>query len=219
MKQNNQTIKDKKTQYFYKNELKSLFFDKIRQSRSSFKGKNTTVKKINTSLYNQQILSFIASAINHVPIRQKILEDLQATDLLNNAHRNLIRDIKSDDNLDLQTDKLLNKLKKTDHKDKPDGYDPILLAEKEEKIVIRGNKRKYARLARPLRFYGGTISATEVGCNLGCKFCFSDKPVRRPHSTGRFYTPQQVFNALKKKADQYRYKLISASYCLSGEIT
>ena len=105
----------------------------------------------------------------------------------------------------------MEKLKKTDHKDKPDGYDPILLAEKEEKIVIRGNKRKYARLARPLRFYGGTISATEVGCNLRCKFCFSDKPVRRPHSTGRFYTPQQVFNALKKKADQYGYKLISAS--------
>ena len=106
---------------------------------------------------------------------------------------------------------MMEKLKKTDKKDKPDGYDPILLAEKEEKIVIRGNKRKYARLARPLRFYGGTISATEVGCNLRCKFCFSDKPVRRPHSTGRFYTPQQVFNALKKKADQYGSKLISAS--------
>jgi uncharacterized Fe-S cluster-containing radical SAM superfamily protein len=106
---------------------------------------------------------------------------------------------------------MMKKLKKTDHKDKPDGYDPILLAEKEEKIVISGNKRKYARLARPLRFYGGIISATEVGCNLRCKFCFSDKPVRRPHSTGRFYTPQQVFNALKKKADQYGSKLISAS--------
>ena len=112
-----QTIKDKKTQYFYKNELKSLFFDKIRQSRSSFKGKNITVKKINTSLYNQQILSFIASAINHVPIRQKILEDLQATDLLNNAHRNLIRDIKSDDNLDLQADILVKKFKDSDHAD------------------------------------------------------------------------------------------------------
>ena len=106
---------------------------------------------------------------------------------------------------------MMKKIKKTNHKDKPDGFDPILLAEKEEKIVTRGNKRKYARLARPLRFYGGIISATEVGCNLRCKFCFSDKPVRRPHSTGRFYTPQQVFNALKKKADQYESKLISAS--------
>jgi len=79
------------------------------------KVQNITVKKINTSLYDQQILSFIASAINHVPIRQKILEDLQATDLLNNLHRNLINDIKSDDNLDLQTDVLVNKFKNSDH--------------------------------------------------------------------------------------------------------
>ena len=94
---------------------------------------------------------------------------------------------------------------------KPDGYDPIVLTKTTEKIVIRGNKRKYASLARNLRFYGGTTSATEVGCNLRCKFCFSDKPVRRPHSTGRFYTPQQVFNALQKSAKRNGNKLISAS--------
>ena len=95
--------------------------------------------------------------------------------------------------------------------DKPDGYDPIVLTKKTEDVVIRGNKRKYARLARTLRFYGGTTSATEVGCNLRCKFCFSDKPVRRPHSTGRFYTPQQVFNALSSNAKKFGHKLISAS--------
>ena len=95
--------------------------------------------------------------------------------------------------------------------EKPDGYDPIALTETTEKVVIRGNMRKYASLARNLRFYGGTTSATEVGCNLRCKFCFSDKPVRRPHSTGRFYTPQQVFNALKKNAQHNGNKLISAS--------
>ena len=69
---------------------------------------------------------------------------------------------------------------------KMDGYDPIVLTKATEKVVIDGNKRKYARLARPLRFYGGTTSATEVGCNLRCKFCFSDAPVRKPHSTGKF---------------------------------
>ena len=94
---------------------------------------------------------------------------------------------------------------------KPDGYDPIVLTKSTEKVVVRGNKRKYARLARHLRFYGGTTSATEVGCNLRCKFCFSDSPVRRPHTTGRFYTPEQVFNALKKNADKNGNKLISAS--------
>ena len=95
--------------------------------------------------------------------------------------------------------------------EKPDGYDPIALTKATEKVVIRGNMRKYANLARNLRFYGGTTSATEVGCNLRCKFCFSDKPVRRPHSTGRFYSPQQVFNALRKNAQHNGNKLISAS--------
>ena len=92
-----------------------------------------------------------------------------------------------------------------------DGYDPIALTRATERVVVKGNKRKYGRLARPLRFYGGITSAQEVGCNLRCKFCFSDKPVRRPHSTGRFYTPQQVFNALQKSAKRNGNKLISAS--------
>ena len=91
------------------------------------------------------------------------------------------------------------------------GYDPIALATTTEKVVVAGNRRKYANLARPLRFYGGTTSATEVGCNLRCAFCFSDKPVRKPGSTGRFYTPQEVFSALTASAKRHGHKLISAS--------
>ena len=91
------------------------------------------------------------------------------------------------------------------------GYDPIALAAATEKVVVVGNRRKYANLARPLRFYGGTTSATEVGCNLRCKFCFSDRPVRKPGNTGKFYTPRQVFNALDKSARKHGHKLISAS--------
>jgi uncharacterized Fe-S cluster-containing radical SAM superfamily protein len=94
---------------------------------------------------------------------------------------------------------------------KSKGYDPIKLTEAMEKVVVDGNRRKYVRLARPLRFYGGTTSAVEVGCNPRCKFCFSDKPVFRPQSTGKFYTPQEVFNALSKSARKYGHKLISAS--------
>ncbi len=94
---------------------------------------------------------------------------------------------------------------------KSTGYDPIALAAATEKVVVAGNRRKYANLARPLRFYGGTTSATEVGCNLRCKFCFSDRPVRKPGTTGRFYTPRQVFDALDKSARKHGHKLISAS--------
>ena len=91
------------------------------------------------------------------------------------------------------------------------GYDPIKLAESTEKIVVDGNRRKYVQLGRPLRFYGGTTSATEVGCNLRCKFCFSDQPVWNPKNTGAFYTPKQVFDGLAKTARRHGHTIISAS--------
>ena len=100
---------------------------------------------------------------------------------------------------------------KTKTKKTEPGYCPIALAAATENVVVAGNKRKYVQLGRPLRFYGGTSSATEVGCNLRCKFCFSDKPVWKPKATGDFYTPQEVFDGLTKTAIKHRYKLISAS--------
>ena len=46
------------------------------------------------------------------------------------------------------------------------GYCPLELSAATEKVVVDGNRRKYVQLGRSLRFYGGTTSATEVGCNL-----------------------------------------------------
>ena len=91
------------------------------------------------------------------------------------------------------------------------GFDPIALSAATEKVVVDGARRKYVQLGRPLRFYGGTTSATEVGCNLRCKFCFSDKPVWKPKETGKFYTPQQVFDGLAKSARKHGHEIISAS--------
>ena len=91
------------------------------------------------------------------------------------------------------------------------GYCPLELSAATEKVVVDGNRRKYVQLGRSLRFYGGTTSATEVGCNLRCKFCFSDKPVWKPKKTGKLYSPQQVFDGLAKNARKYGHKLISAS--------
>lgn len=95
--------------------------------------------------------------------------------------------------------------------DKPKGYDPIKLSAATEKVVVDGNRRKYTQLGRTLRFYGGTTSATEVGCNLRCKFCFSDKPVWHPKTTGKFYSPQEVFDGLAKNARKHGHTTISAS--------
>lgn len=91
------------------------------------------------------------------------------------------------------------------------GYCPLELSAATEKVVVDGNRRKYVQLGRSLRFYGGTTSATEVGCNLRCKFCFSDKPVWKPKKTGKLFSPQQVFDGLAKNALKYGHKLISAS--------
>ena len=92
-----------------------------------------------------------------------------------------------------------------------EGYCPLDLGESMERIVVQGNRRKYTQLGRTLRFYGGTTSATEVGCNLRCKFCFSDKPVWKPKQTGTFYTPQQVFDGLSRNARKHGHTSISAS--------
>ena len=91
------------------------------------------------------------------------------------------------------------------------GFDPIALSAATEKVVVDGARRKYVQLGRPLRFYGGTTSATEVACNLRCKFCFSDKPVWKPQKTGKFYTPHEVFDGLVKSARKHGHKIISAS--------
>jgi uncharacterized Fe-S cluster-containing radical SAM superfamily protein len=91
------------------------------------------------------------------------------------------------------------------------GYNPLTLAAATEQVVVDGARRKYVQLGRPLRFYGGTTSATEVGCNLRCKFCFSDKPVWKPKQTGRFYTAQQVFDGLAASARKHGHTIISAS--------
>ena len=91
-------------------------------------------------------------------------------------------------------------------------YDPIKIASSIERVVVDGNRRKYAHPGKNLRFYGGVTSAVEVGCNLmGCKFCFSDQPVRKPGRVGKFYTPQEIFDALTAAAKRHGNTLISAS--------
>ena len=69
-----ESIKDKKIQYFYKREFKSLFFVKLRNANNKTIINNAP-KKI-TSLKRKQIYSFIASAINHKQIRFQIVNIL-----------------------------------------------------------------------------------------------------------------------------------------------
>ncbi len=66
------TIKDKKIQYFYKSEFKSLFFEKLRNINNISK-RNVAPNQIG-SLKKKQIFSFIASAVNHKKYRSQIIE-------------------------------------------------------------------------------------------------------------------------------------------------
>jgi len=104
------TIKDKKIQYFYKNEFKSLFFKKIRNLNKN-NIKNTTPKQVG-SLQRKQIYSFIASAINHSKVRLKIIECIFQNIELDEMERDILDTLKiydSDQNNDLDILNLFSK--------------------------------------------------------------------------------------------------------------
>ena len=96
-------IKDKKIQYFYKSEFKSMFFNKLRGLSSKTKIQKMP-KKI-TSLKRKQIYSFIASAINHPKVRISIVETILAnidldekeSDILNHLMKLDINPIEPED--------------------------------------------------------------------------------------------------------------------------
>ena len=93
------SIQDKKIQYFYKREFKSLFFNKLRNLNEKRKFQSAP-KKI-SSLRKKQIFSFLGGALNHITVRDNIIKSIE-------------------DNLELdQIDlKVLELLKKNIYKDK-----------------------------------------------------------------------------------------------------
>ncbi|KXA97222.1 hypothetical protein AKJ39_03560 [candidate division MSBL1 archaeon SCGC-AAA259J03] len=83
-------------------------------------------------------------------------------------------------------------------------YDPIELSEKIREKVVQGEERKYYRF-RGTRFYGGIATADCVGCNLMCRFCWSEKPRRNPGEVGSFYSPSEVVEKLVSIAEENNY--------------
>ena len=89
-------------------------------------------------------------------------------------------------------------------------YDPIKLSKITEKLVSNNNFKKYYRF-RPTRFYGGIATADTVGCNLRCKFCWSDRSVYNTKNTGEFYSSEQVASNLNTIARKKRYRQVRVS--------
>lgn len=80
-----------------------------------------------------------------------------------------------------------------------------------EKIITNNDQRKYYRIVRPGRWYGGIATADCCGCNLKCIFCWSNKPRDNPDSIGKFYSPEQVVSKIIACAQSHNYRLIRIS--------
>ncbi len=109
------SIKDSKIKYFYKNEFKSLFFQKLKSFSSNKKSIKIIPKTI--SLKEKQIYSFLTAYLNHVKLRQQIYSLLIASELLNDDLAELLNFIHKSDFLEVEIDsidigKFPNKLSK-----------------------------------------------------------------------------------------------------------
>ena len=90
------TIADKKIKYFYKNELKSLFFENLKNKKN--KNVSTNLKNINKiSIMEKQIYSFILTFINHQSIRTELLKELLDFKYLDNKIIKLLKIFSSDE--------------------------------------------------------------------------------------------------------------------------
>jgi uncharacterized Fe-S cluster-containing radical SAM superfamily protein len=90
-------------------------------------------------------------------------------------------------------------------------FDPIARAKEIERIVSENTRRKYYRVSRPGRWYGGIASADCCGCNLQCVFCWSDKPRENPDKYGKLCTAEQVSERLIQCARDHNYRLVRIS--------
>ena len=107
------TIEDKKIQYFYKNEFKSLFFQKLKERKNFKLPAKYISKKVNINLIQKQKYSFIATAINHQSIRIKIFNELVASELINENEEKFINIILKKENNFLEKKEIINKFSNT----------------------------------------------------------------------------------------------------------
>jgi len=87
-------------------------------------------------------------------------------------------------------------------------FDPVELARRTERIVCRGNRRKYTKFYCT-RVYGGIATGYTCGCCLRCIFCWVNWSRDFPEEHGRFYSPTEAYDQLcrvarKARVDQLR---------------
>ncbi|KPK71707.1 molybdenum cofactor biosynthesis protein MoaA [candidate division WOR_3 bacterium SM23_60] len=90
-------------------------------------------------------------------------------------------------------------------------FDPVAKAQQIRAYVEKDTLRKYYRVPRPGRWYGGIATADCCGCNLRCVFCWSNKPRDNPERIGQFYSPEQIFDKITACATRHGYRLLRLS--------
>jgi len=81
-------------------------------------------------------------------------------------------------------------------------FDPVELAKETEKIVCRGNERKYTAFYAT-GVYRGIGTGYTCGCCLRCVFCWVDWSRDFPERYGEFYSPEEAFERLSEAARSY----------------
>jgi len=82
------TIKNKKIQYFYRNEFKNLFYKKLKGTKKL--EKNNIFLSTPSSLIEKQILAFIAAFLHHQTVRKDIIKILKIANFLEAKHQKLL---------------------------------------------------------------------------------------------------------------------------------
>jgi len=102
-------------------------------------------------------------------------------------------------------------------------FDPILRSQKVQKIVMRGNSRRYYRFRYAL-FYGGICTADAVGCNFLCAYCWNYFKNENPEEAKYldYFSSEEVAERLKslgKSHDCHKYRISGSEPFLGKEST
>ena len=100
------TIKNNKIKYFYKNEFRKLFFDKLKTKTNNNLKINNTLEI--GSLLNKQINSFLLSYVNHHKIRKELNNIFSKVNLFNDDQIEFIKYFEKSDQELVQIDKINN---------------------------------------------------------------------------------------------------------------
>ncbi|MEM1689398.1 MAG: radical SAM protein [Candidatus Hadarchaeales archaeon] len=89
-------------------------------------------------------------------------------------------------------------------------FDPLKLAEEIRPYVVKNHQRRYYRVGRPGRWYGGIATADCTGCCLKCVFCWSGGPRDNP-TIGEFFSAEDIFRKLDSCAKKFGYTQVRVS--------